>query len=323
MPDYRKAAARAAQKYGVDPKIFLAMIQQESGFNPNARSGAGAQGIAQFMPGTAKGYGVNLNDGRVTDDLEGAARYIRDNLAKTGGNYHQALSIYNSGRPDAYKDPGFAGGQTYNYVRSILGAAGGERLQGAGGGGGQKGSAGATISSTTTRTIPGVDNSQERRALVAAYLANTHDPSALTALAAGLLGAKDTPSKTVTSTKTTKGKAATGGQPAAKGLGPLRELFWQGAGGIDAKNGQKVPQGFVSGHTDHVHVASGPKTVVELGHLAQSMGLHVGENPHFGGVHPVHTKTSYHYKGEAIDVSGPPELMRKFAHRVAALYHIK
>jgi hypothetical protein len=103
----------------------------------------------------------------------------------------------------------------------------------------------------------------------------------------------------------------------------LRELFYQGPGGIDVKNGQRQPLGFVSGHTDHVHVASGPKTVVELGRLAQSMGLNVGENPHFGGVDPVHVKTSYHYRGEAIDVSGSPDKMRAFARKVASLYHIK
>jgi soluble lytic murein transglycosylase-like protein len=82
VPNYRLAAERAARKYNVDPHVFKAMIQQESGFKPNARSGAGAQGIAQFMPGTAKGYGVNLHDGRVTDDLEGAARYLADNLKR-------------------------------------------------------------------------------------------------------------------------------------------------------------------------------------------------------------------------------------------------
>jgi murein DD-endopeptidase MepM/ murein hydrolase activator NlpD len=119
VPDYRLATRRAAQKIGVDPGILLRLVNQESGFNPNARSGAGAQGIAQFMPGTARAYGVNLNDNRVTDDLEGAARYLRANLDKYG-SYARALSVYNSGRPDAYKDPNFAKGQTYNYVRNIL-----------------------------------------------------------------------------------------------------------------------------------------------------------------------------------------------------------
>jgi hypothetical protein len=321
LPNYRLAAERAARKYGIDPKIFLAMINQESGFNPTARSSAGAQGIAQFIPPTAKAYGVDLNDGRATDDLEGAARYLRDNLAKTGGNYHQALSIYNSGRPDAYRDPTFAKGQTYNYVRSILAAAGNGKPQGRGTASSRAGGASTT---TTTKTIPGVDNSEQRRALVAAYLANTHNPSALTALAAGLLGAKDTPAQTVTSTKTTKG--ASTGSSGAKGRSPLLELFWQGQGGINVKNGKKVPQGFVEGHADHVHVAAGPKTVVELGKLAQAMGLRVGENSHFDGGRRIitgHAPNSYHYKDEAIDVSGDPAAMRAFAHRVAALYKIR
>lgn len=129
MPDYRLAAERAARKYGISPRIFLAMIQQESGFNPNADSGQ-ARGIAQFTPGTAKAYGVNTDDGLVTDDLEGGARYLRDNLKRTGGNYSQALSIYNSGRPNTYKDPNFAKGQTYNYVKKILASAGGQELSG-------------------------------------------------------------------------------------------------------------------------------------------------------------------------------------------------
>ena len=104
---------------------------------------------------------------------------------------------------------------------------------------------------------------------------------------------------------------------------PLFELFWQGPGGINVKHGKVVPQGFVSGHRDHVHVAAGPKTVRQLGQIAQSYGLHVGENPHFGGVDPnAHVRDSYHYRpgGEAIDVSGDPRAERRFAHLVARLY---
>jgi hypothetical protein len=76
-----------------------------------------------------------------------------------------------------------------------------------------------------------------------------------------------------------------------------------------------------------VHVGGGaPKlgkgggNIVGLGKLAQSEGLHVGENPHFGGVHPVHAKNSYHYQGRAIDVSGSPEQMSHFAHVIAKRY---
>jgi cell wall-associated NlpC family hydrolase len=120
MPDYRAIAAQKAQKYGVPVDVFLKQIQQESGFNPSARSGAGAQGIAQFMPATARQYGVNTAD--PVSSLDGAARMDAGLIKKYG--IAGALSAYNSGNPNAYKDPNFAGGQTYNYVRSILGAGG-------------------------------------------------------------------------------------------------------------------------------------------------------------------------------------------------------
>jgi hypothetical protein len=129
MPDYRLATRRAARQFGVDPNILLRLIRQESGFNPHARSPAGAQGIAQFMPATARAYGVNLNDNRVTDDLQGAARYLAANLRRTGGNYAQALSIYNSGSPTGYERIP----ETRNYVRSILHGAAPEASRRSGG----------------------------------------------------------------------------------------------------------------------------------------------------------------------------------------------
>lgn len=89
---------------------------------------------------------------------------------------------------------------------------------------------------------------------------------------------------------------------------------------MNIKNGQRVPKGFVDGHTDHVHVAGGPKSVVALGRLAQQMGLRVSENPAFDKVDPVHTEGSYHYKNQAIDVSGDPKKMARFSRRVARLY---
>lgn len=119
-----------------------------------------------------------------------------------------------------------------------------------------------------------------------------------------------------------------------KSHSPLKELFWQGSGGINVKNGQKVAQGFVSGHQDHVHVAAGPNTTVALGKLAQSMGLTVGSNVYFTGKQDTsgHAAQSYHYRrgktksgkiaDEAIDVSGDPAAMRKYASRVASLYGI-
>lgn len=173
-----------------------------------------------------------------------------------------------------------------------------------------------TSSTTTTRTTPGVDRSRERGALLAQFLNEKKaDP---VDLALGLRGLQDTPGSTVTDTSSPAGAVP-------QGRSPLLELFWQGAGGVDVKNGQKVPQGFVSGHQDHVHVAAGPKTVVQLGKLAQRMGLTVGENSHFTGRRETggHAPNSYHYRDQAIDVSGPPDLMRAFAQRVARMYGIK
>lgn len=170
---------------------------------------------------------------------------------------------------------------------------------------------------TTTTTTPGVDNSAARSAAIAAFLGDKRaDPLSFALQVRGL---RDTPG----TTSTTKSPATPSTTRSAAPKSKLLELFWQGQNGIDAKNGVKVPQGFVSGHTDHVHVAAGPKTVVALGKLAQQMGLHVGENPKFGGVNPVHAKNSYHYKGEAIDVSGDPKLMAHFAATVAHRYGIK
>lgn len=305
MPDYKLAADRAADRHGINRRIFRAMIQQESGFNPNARSPAGAQGIAQFMPATAKGYGVNLSDRRVSDDLDGAARYLAANLKRTGGNYTQALSIYNSGRPDGFKHIS----ETANYVKTILGNAGTR---------GDKSAPAPSSTRSITRTVtPGVDNRVLRAGLIQQFLGRRNqDPLDF---AMGIRAAQDVAPVTKTTRQTTPAKQDANLQ----GKSPLLELFWQGQGGINAKNGQVQPQGFVSGHKDHVHVAAGPKTIVQLGKLAQSMGLRVGENPHFGKVNPVHVASSYHYKGEAIDVSGSPTAMRKYAHRVARLYGIQ
>jgi hypothetical protein len=128
---------------------------------------------------------------------------------------------------------------------------------------------------------------------------------------------------TTTTTTTTATPSGGGGYPTSgqKGSKVLELIYNDGGQGFGIKNGQDVngPQfysGVWAGHANHVHVAAGPKTVVALGKLAQSMGLHVGENPHFGGVDPVHVAGSYHYKGEAIDVSGRASDMKKFARAV-------
>ena len=78
MPNLKKRIRRAARNHGVPPNLLLSQLTAESGLNPNAVSPVGARGIAQFMPGTAASYGVNLNDNNPNDDIRGAARRIRN-----------------------------------------------------------------------------------------------------------------------------------------------------------------------------------------------------------------------------------------------------
>src|SRR4051812_12180397 len=109
QPNLKAVAAADARRYGIPVNVFERQIQQESGFNPNARSSAGAEGIAQFMPATARGFGLKDPFDPVAS-LDAAARYD-SNLLHKYGSLAAALSAYNSGRPDAYKDPNFAHGQ--------------------------------------------------------------------------------------------------------------------------------------------------------------------------------------------------------------------
>lgn len=115
MPDYRAIARAAAVKYGINPAIFLRQISQESGFDPYARSGAGAVGIAQIVPR----WHPDVNPLNPVASLNWAARTMAEYIQKYGG-WAPALSAYNSGQPDKYRDPNFASGQTYNYVKTIL-----------------------------------------------------------------------------------------------------------------------------------------------------------------------------------------------------------
>lgn len=224
MPNVRRQIRRSARKYGINPRILEAQLRQESGLREGLRSPAGAQDIAQFMPATARAYGVTLGDNRTADDIDGAARYMRDNLKRTGGNYAAALSIYNSGRPDAYKDPNFAGGQTYNYVKKILGSAGTKGRQPS------PGRSSAPSYQTVSQTTPGVDNSALRQQLQAGYLLDRGNPDALLSLAYGIQGAQDTPS--TTTTRRVRSRTA---QPAQAPQGGFDPKAFHGTADFDGK----------------------------------------------------------------------------------------
>lgn len=113
----------AASKHGLDPALLKALIRQESNFDPNAGSPAGAQGLTQLMPGTAASLGVtDVHD--PAQAIEGGAKYLKQQLDTFGGDVEKALAAYNAG-PGAVKKhggiPPYA--ETQNYVRKVMGYA--------------------------------------------------------------------------------------------------------------------------------------------------------------------------------------------------------
>lgn len=120
--DYVELARQKALQYGLDPDLFVRQIQAESAFRPDAVSSAGAIGLGQLMPATARDLGVDPSD--PNQNLDGAARYMRQQL-DTFGSYPLALAAYNAG-PTRVQN---AGGipnitETQNYVSKIMGAGG-------------------------------------------------------------------------------------------------------------------------------------------------------------------------------------------------------
>jgi peptidoglycan DL-endopeptidase CwlO len=115
---YADLFSRAASRYGVDASLLAAMANQESGFDSQAVSPAGAQGLMQFMPATAKGLGVNPLD--PNSAIDGAARYL-SSLTKQFGSTDLALAAYNAGPGTVSRyggSPPYS--ETQNYVRSVM-----------------------------------------------------------------------------------------------------------------------------------------------------------------------------------------------------------
>lgn len=105
----------SAQQFGLDPALVRAVIHAESGFNPAARSRAGAVGLMQLMPGTARMMGVT-DSTTPRHNIQGGARYLASLLARFKNDISLATAAYNAG-PEAVKKyagiPPYAETQTY------------------------------------------------------------------------------------------------------------------------------------------------------------------------------------------------------------------
>lgn len=117
---YAAKVRELAQRFDLSENLIEALVWQESRWRESAVSHAGARGLAQLMPGTARDLGVDPDD--PLQNLEGGARYLREQLDRFDGNLEKALAAYNAGPGRVMRADGIPDiRETRDYVTAILG----------------------------------------------------------------------------------------------------------------------------------------------------------------------------------------------------------
>jgi len=117
---YAAKIRELAQRFDLSPALLEAVVWQESRWRERAVSPAGARGLAQLMPGTARYLGVDPDD--PMQNLEGGARYLREQLDRFDGDLEKALAAYNAGPGRVVSAGGIPNiRETQHYVAAILG----------------------------------------------------------------------------------------------------------------------------------------------------------------------------------------------------------
>jgi hypothetical protein len=121
--EYRRVAASMAERYGVDPELYVRLIERESGFDPNARGAAGEVGLSQVMAETGidPGYGVRPIEDRLdpVESLRFGAEYLGGLIRHYEGDVSKALMAYNGGGGNV--DAGTVSSGARRYAAELLG----------------------------------------------------------------------------------------------------------------------------------------------------------------------------------------------------------
>lgn len=119
-----QAISAAAARHGLDPAVLEALVQVESGFRSDAVSPAGALGLTQLMPATARALGV-ADPFDIWQNVEGGARYLKQQLDRFDGDLSLALAAYNAGPAAVLQYRGIPPyAETRRFVAKVLGLLG-------------------------------------------------------------------------------------------------------------------------------------------------------------------------------------------------------